>query len=52
MNNKLIEEICNKQEQRLEVLEEIIENIHCNMGDLLGIIEEIKYLEFLKNSVC
>ena len=49
MINKLIEQICNKHEQRLDVLEELIGSLHNNTGEMLGIIEEIKYLEFLKN---
>lgn len=47
----LLKQVCNNQEKRLDVLEEIIENMHNNMGEILGIIEEIKYLEYLKNDL-
>lgn len=51
MDNKLIGQICNKREQRLDVLEELVINLHNNTGEMLGIIEEIKYLEFLQNDI-
>ncbi|MBO6088081.1 hypothetical protein J6P92_07050 [bacterium] len=51
MDYKLIEQIRNKREQRLDVLEELVNNLHNNTGEMLGIIEEIKYLEFLQNNL-
>ena len=51
MSNVIIKQINVKQEHRLSVLEELIKNIHNYTGEMLGIIEELKYMEFLKNDL-
>ena len=51
IDNKLIKQIRNRHEQRIDVLEELVNNLHNNTGEMLGIIEEIKYLEFLQNDI-
>ena len=48
MNKEIIKEISDKKDQRLDVLEELIQNINNYTGEMLGIIEEIKYLDFIK----
>jgi len=48
MNREIIKLISDKKDQRLDVLEELIQNINNYTGEMLGIIEEIKYLDFIK----
>ncbi len=49
--NSLIEKINKRQERRLDVLEELVKNIYQYTGEMLGVIEEIRYLEFLKDDI-
>lgn len=49
--NAVIEKINKRKERRLDILEELVKNIHQYSGELLGVIEEIRYLEFLKDDI-
>lgn len=49
--NVVIEKINKRKERRLDILEELVKSMHQNTGELLGVIEEIRYLEFLKDDI-
>lgn len=48
MINKKLFEI---QEGRLEVLEELIQNMYMSFGEMLGILETLKYLQYIQKDI-